>query len=387
MFEEISYFPSLTTKAGELLAYEQSYSPVKDGLMPIFTLTRYGETESFADAAAALVGALEGRRAIVDFDPRPRKVTSLAEAAEQRRRKNLRKIESGGKEGRPRSERELANDAERLRRTESFNANLLDLLDPAVGPQRWLDLTGRFPELIPVLQLSGTEILRLQIQHVRQTGRVAAVRVRVQNPEEVEMAVACAGDIGASAPALVLILDVGNVWGRVDNATVGCAGVLRRIAQAVGQPFGLVTTVVVSTAFPRQPLRNVASVLPIADISLHERLAEEFAIRYGDYGSLPNRTDDTPARGFLPHVDLVTSSSWHVYLYEENRNARKYVDASQDAVRNGQWHNRAECWGSSIIEQVSRGNQVIEGRSFTHPSPWLSVRINQHLAQMVLRRR
>lgn len=386
MFENASYFPALTTRAGELGAYEQSYDPVKDSIVPIFTLTRYAETESLADSAEALMEALGGRRSIVDFDGRPRPVTSLAEAAERRRRENLKRVAAGGNESRPRSERELANDAQRLRRTEAFNRELSDLLDRAQGPARWLQLLRGFPELVPVLRLIDEQSLRTQLQSMIDEGRECAIRLRVNEAADSSAVLGCADLVALHADRLVLIVDAGNIWGRVDASTADILGVLRQLRAGVGEGFGRITTIVLSTAFPRQPLRNVSSVLPIKDLDLFRSVAEEFEIQFGDYGSLPNRVDDSIARGFLPHVDLVTADSWHVALYENNRDFSKYVNACVDIMAKAAWSQRADCWGTSIIDQVSGGGLIVDGRKFTHPAAWLTVRVNQHLAQMALHR-
>ncbi len=387
MFDAISYFPVLTTRAGELNAYEQCYPDVKNAMVPVFTLTRYAETESFANSAAALTGALEGRPAIVDFDPRARPVTSLAEAAERRRRNNLRRVQAGQSESRPRSERQLANDAQRLRRTEAFNRSLADLMNPSEGPSRWLDLVETFPELVPVLRMTDAAALRRQLERTCAAGRPAAIRIRISEPSETAIVLSCAGLIRSCAPFVVLIVDAGNIWGRGDAAAAGILDVLRRIRHDVGDEFDQVTIIALSTAFPRQPLRSMPPVLPISDLALHREISEWFDVRLGDYGSLPNRTEDTIARGWFPHVDLATPDHWHVSLYENNRDATKYVDASRDIVGNQElWSQKVECWGTEVIEQVARGDQIIGGRSFTHPSPWLSVRINQHMSQMVRHR-
>lgn len=386
MFENASYFPALTTRAGELGAYQQCYDPVKDAMIPIFTLTRYAETESLIDSAGALVEALGGRRSIVDFDGRPRPVTSLAEAAERRRRKNLKRVEAGQDESRPRSERELANDAERLRRTEAFNRELSDFLDPSQGPSRWLQLLGGFPELVPVLRLIDEESLRIQLQSMIDEGRECAIRIRANEAVDRSAVMGCADLVASHADRIVMIVDAGNIWGRVDASTADVLDVLRQLRAAIGAGFDRLTMIVLSTAFPRQPLRSVSSILPINDLDLFRSVSEEFEIQYGDYGSLPNRVDDSMARGFLPHVDLVTPDSWHVALYENNRDFSKYVNACVDIMAKAAWSRRADCWGTSIIEQVSRGDLTVAGRKFTHPAAWLTVRINQHLSQMALHR-
>ncbi|MFK0209202.1 hypothetical protein [Agrobacterium sp. NPDC090283] len=386
MFESATYFPALTTRAGELGAYDQCYDPVKDSIVPIFTLTRYAETESLVDSAEALMEALGGRRSIVDFDGRPRPVTSLAEAAERRRRENLKRVATGRNETRPRSERELANDAQRIRRTEAFNRELSDLLDPAQGPSRWLQLLRGVPELVPVLRLIDVQSTRVQLQSMIDEGRECAIRLRVNEAADRSAVLGCADLVTTHADRLVLIVDAGNIWGRADASTADVLNVLRQLRAGIGEGFDRLTKIVLSTAFPRQPLRNVSSVLPIKDLDLFRSVAEEFEIRFGDYGSLPNRVEDSMARGFLPHVDLVTPDSWHVALYENNRDFSKYVNACVDIMAKATWAQRADCWGTSIIEQVSRGNLTVAGKKFTHPAAWLTVRVNQHLSQMALHR-
>lgn len=386
MFENTSYFPALTTRAGELGAYQECYDLVKDSIVPIFTLTRYAETESLVDSAEALMEALGGRRAIVDFDGRPRPVTSLAEAAERRRRENLKRAAAGRDESRPRSERELANDARRLRRTEAFNRELSDLLDPGQGPSRWLQLLGGFPELVPVLRLIDQQSLRVQLQSMIDEGRECAIRIRINEAVDSSVVLACADLVASHADRLVMIVDAGNIWGRADTSTAEVLDIFRQLRAGIGERFDRLTKIVLSTAFPRQPLRSLSSVLPIMDLGFFRRVAEEFEIRFGDYGSLPNRVDNSIARGFLPHVDLVTPDSWHVALYENNRDFSKYVNASVDIMADSAWKRRAECWGTSIIERASLGDLIIDGWKFTHPAAWLAVRINQHLSQMALHR-
>ena len=379
------YFPSISTRVGEISAYDRCDEATKDLITPIVTLARYKVTESFAEAATALVAGLEGRPAVVDFDPIPRLVTSAAEALERRERSNLIRLKSGRKAARPRSAKELANDAERTRKTEAFNLNLRSLLDPLAGPYAWLELTRAFPELTPALRLANREVLRGQLEFMGRAGRRAAVRVRVDELKEVEAFQANLAVIAANAGAVDLILDADNIWGRTRTSTEKVASLLERVEKAAAARMSELRVIVLSTSFPKVALKGVESVLQIEDLALHETLRRRFDIQYGDYASLPNRTEDVIARGWFPHVDLVTDDEWHIELVEENRNAAGYVTAAEAIVAKPQWRERADCWGSRIIAEVSGGAQIVDDKKYTHPSPWLTVRMNQHLTKMALR--
>jgi|GEM_PF-5473911 len=140
MFDGVQYFPALSTRAHEQLAYAKCPSTVKDRMVPIVTLTRYNKEETLEETASILLNDLDGRFAIVDFDPLPREMTSAEESAERRRRRDEVRAASSQKQPRPRSTRELASDAERRRKTNAFNGDINKLTDPRHGPIRWVEM-------------------------------------------------------------------------------------------------------------------------------------------------------------------------------------------------------------------------------------------------------
>jgi hypothetical protein len=111
------YFPCLSTKAFEFLAYEKSDDGVKDRCFPIVMLTRHRKAESFQDAAGFLLSALGDHPAIVDFDPTPIDVTSAAEAERDRQRRSAARVATGGDPIKDRSDKQrTANQRDRARR-------------------------------------------------------------------------------------------------------------------------------------------------------------------------------------------------------------------------------------------------------------------------------
>lgn len=64
MFDEIQYFPALSTRTHEQLAYAKCSPSVKDRMVPIVTLTRYDKEETLEETASILLNDLGGRSAI-----------------------------------------------------------------------------------------------------------------------------------------------------------------------------------------------------------------------------------------------------------------------------------------------------------------------------------
>ncbi|QRM45774.1 hypothetical protein [Rhizobium sp. BG4] len=357
------YFPSISTRVGEFLAYDLCDAAIKDAMMPIVTLTRYEETESFADAAHALVGGLDGRPAIVDFDAKPRIVTSAAEAVERRRRAAIRRAAAGQNPARPRSERELANDAERTRKTVAFNDNLQRLLDPKTGPTAWLEMTRALPELTPVVRLLDRESLWGQLDFMSDAGRRSAIRVRVDERLEVDLVVSVAEIIRSNVGSIDLIVDADNIWGRSDLALAKASSLLERLETEIGDRFAELRIILLSTSFPKVALKTVPNVLRIEELILLENLGRRFDVHFGDYGSLPNRTEDVIARGWFPHVDLVTRDRWHIELIEVNRSAAGYIAAAGAIRAKPEWRERADCWGAGSSIRSRRGSRLSKARS------------------------
>lgn len=386
MFEGSPYFPAFSTRAHEQLAYSKCPDDVKDGMVPIVTLTRYGKAETLLETADVLLSDLRGRTAIVDFDPEPRATTSEEQASERRRRKAEARAAKGEQPTRPRTIKQLAREGEDRGRTEAFNRHVGELTDPRGGAARWIDMISDVEALVPIVQMSGP--IPPQLDILRRKGRRGALRISPGRLEHTDAFFENIGAVRSSADALVLIVDFQDIRARFTAAVSAATEFYSRLYEGLGDDADSLETVLLSNSFPRPPLRDVSRELEIEDLRFHREISRTFDTKYGDYMSIPpRRSSAVAANGWLPHVDLVAKTRWHVCLYESNRDETKYIEASQALVEGPHWRTREECWGTSIIEQVAAtGRLRIDGRSFTTPAPWLTVRANQHITQMALSR-
>ncbi len=346
MFDGIQYFPALSTRAHEQLAYAKCPSSIKDRMVPIVTLTRYDREETLEETASILLNDLDGRPAIVDFDPVPREMTSAEEAAERRRRKQEVRAATGQKQSRPRSERELANDAERRRKTEAFNGDINKLTDPRHGPIRWIETISEFPELLPILGHASPDLLREQLDVIGRKGTRGALRIDPHQAYSSTIISRSLGSIRDHIDSLMIIIDLKSIRGENTAAIAAAKSFLASLYEGLDNDADRMEVILLSNSFPpaKSSLRDLSRTLPMDEIRVHREVTRTFPALYGDYMSIPPRKGSSKGgNGWFPHVDLVTPSAWHIGLYENNSDKWKYIDASVDTVGGQNWASRADC--------------------------------------------
>ncbi len=388
MFDRDLYFPAMSTRVHEQLAYSKCSPAVKDRMVPIVTLTRYGKSETLLETAEVLLADLDGRNAIVEFDPEPRPTTSADEATERRKRKEEARIAKGGNPGRPRTENQLAMDAENRRRTNVFNRHVEELSDPNGGGVRWVEMMSDIPDLVPILQIVDAQI-EPQLAVLRRKNTRGALRIKPRDLTQTRVFFDNVARIRDHGDAVVIIVDVEDIRGRVTASLEATKVFYSQMYEGFGEDADLVQTILLSNSFPGPPLRDVSRTLTIEDLSFHRNVASTFPTRYGDYMSIPpRRGSGISANGWFPHVDLVSSEDWHICLFENNSDETKYIDAAKALHGGSLWKQRADCWGAKVIEKVAvDGTLVVDGKRFTTPTSWLSVRANQHLNQLAANRK
>ncbi len=390
MFDGIQYFPAMSTRAHEQLAYAKCPSSVKNRMVPIVTLTRYDREETLEETASILLNDLDGRPAIVDFDPLPREMTSAEEAAERRRRKQEVRAATGQKEARARSPKELANDAERRRKTAAFNGDIHNLTDPRQGPIRWVEMISEFPELLPILGHGSRDVIQGQLDVIGRKGTRGALRLDPRQPYASTAISGSLGSIRDHIESLLIIVDLKSIRGEATASIAAAKSFLAQLYEGLGNDADHMEVVLLSNSFPpaKSSLRDLSRTLHMDELRVHREITGTFPARYGDYMSVPpRRGSGRGGNGWFPHVDLVTPSTWHIGLYENNSDKWKYIDASIDTVGGENWESRADCWGTSVIKRVAEERTLqIDGKNFTSPTGWISVRANQHLTQMALNR-
>ncbi|MEI5679526.1 MULTISPECIES: beta family protein [unclassified Mesorhizobium] len=377
---ERKYFPCFSTRAFEFMAYSRCSNSVKDSILPVITLTRQKLAESFSDTFDLVSDAAEGRPIILDFDTTPRVVTSAEEAAAIRRQKAAKREALDGKKPRERTEKELARYAELRRRTEQFNAHLRGFLEPRHGAAAWIAMAGAHSGVVPVVRLTSMEAVNGQIAVANQNIYPVAFRIDPENPEEVAMAgagIAALHNPGSS----YLLLDSGFVRNRASSSAAATEAALQQLKNSAGEAFGVSRKVVISGSFPASSLRELPRLLQMEERLHHDSISGSWSVEYGDHASLPKKSNRKGGNGWFPHVDLTLDRHWRVELEERNSDPTGYVRCAKKTVNSDDWKRRTQCWGTSVIEEVSAGTTTIDKTKFVVPGPWIAVRANQHISR------
>jgi hypothetical protein len=381
------YFPCMSTKAFEFLAYEKSGDDVKDRCLPVVTLTRAGKGESFAEAAEILLAALGQRPAIVDFDPTPLEVTSAAEAEKNRQRRSAKRVGSGGKPIKDRSEKQLAAEQRDRERKDAFNDHLAMLGDSQKGPLSWIRIVAKYPSLMPSIRLDTPDNVARQVALATELGCGSAFRVNLKEPDTVSVFLRALPMMGGwPGDSAILLVDAGYVRNKVPATSEAVGDFLGRLKRATGAAFDAITIVLISNSFPKDSLKDYPEVVTMGEVALHRAVCRDWKVGYGDYMSVAKRPKGSGSNGWYPHVDLAQPESWLIKVDLEKNDPQGFVrSASALMAETVAWQARERCWGTSVIEAVRGGTLKVDGTSFTVPGPWLSVRANQHLALMARR--
>lgn len=150
--------------------------------------------------------------------------------------------------------------------------------------------------------------------------------------------------------------------------------------------------IIVSTSFPN----NVAEIgkvdqdtFGLIEIDLHSNLSKRIAplkILYGDYGSInPIRNDEVVmSRGWVPRIDVALT--FEIYYFRQKRGkdghySDTYYTLAINIVRDSRFpKNFTSNWGIRQIINCSEGYSP-----GSTPSFWISVRMNTHIEQQMLR--
>ena len=344
MLKKPSYVPIIKTMDAELRALEKLDDFSKDGLVPLFELTKSRKTSK------SPIGTIERRFSRLQevFEGRPF-ILDLTSYEDQ------------------------------------MNAEIVNLLDDEDGFNNWCTfIEGKTDgNLIPVVHVyDDSEEAEVASQVERLEDACGTVAFRM-NPKDVRQLAFVEMILNSlkNKDNLVVILDsgfVGQGEGLMNALIVAAA--LRRIEAIYDIPF----CVVASSSFPSSVMAKgyhedkTSGEFALEELLLYQALGDSFdmeKIVYGDHASIhPVRN---PVRGgtWIPRVDMPLDDT--VIFRRFPREDGGYVRAAA-AITMAEEYDPIDCWGDEQISVAAGG--APNGRS---PSFWISVRMNIHLTRRV----
>ena len=278
----------------------------------------------------------------------------------------------------------------------SINEQIEKLLDNRNGYSNWIDflvlLKNDFSKLVPTIQITDKEVKTEEEVYNRVKAQVELLdkhfaEVVYRFPLEHEYYKIDLGHITKkiSIDKLICMIDAGFI-------TQNKSGIYITKAKSIIaniKKYGVKRIIVSATSFPSYPTQFGND--KEGEINLEECLfyngAKEDKTNvnfiYGDYATIyPKRSDQAGGNGWVPRIDMPTEDALFYYRSRKSKQELTFVNAYARVAKlvvGDQRYNKInkkikDCWGIGQIELAAEG--APEGLS---PSFWISVRMNIHM--------
>jgi len=334
-FGAYRYFPALRTRQAELKGLEKLDAQRKAKILPTLTLGRWPRALDFAKAAEKAAEAAAGPF-ILD-------------------------LTSDGAH--------LANEQAKLRAPEgAFGA--------------WRAFAAEVPLAIPVVQMAegpGVRDFIKQAQAIEKAAGRVVFRIRDFSK-----------DTSATISAPSALDDVRNALVMIDcqfirPALVAYVTACVSTINALRAEFPELVIAVLGTSFPQSTLSFADSTgtrgsIDIQERALHARIGGNAVAAYGDHGSVHSVVyDDAPIMRWAARVDYPRDLDWYFERRPSDQSAEGYVSAARAVAATDPDIGKRGIWGEEVILRAAAGD-VLGQRA---PAPWISVRVNIHLARQI----
>jgi hypothetical protein len=277
----------------------------------------------------------------------------------------------------------------------SRNEQIDDLQNSTKGYRNWIKflllIKGKFPEIIPVIQISDIGVkskedfydrIKKQVELLDENFNSVVYRFPLEYAD-------FSSDLGAiceeiSGDKIICVIDAGFI-------TQEKSGIYSpKAVEVIGEleDFSLGKVVLVATSFHKNPTEfggEEYGEFRLEECLFYEEVnnAVESELIYGDYATInPIRVLQAGGRGWVPRIDMPTEE---LVFYHRSRKrgleasyATAYARVAEMICRDERYRavrrRIGDCWGIEQIESSAEGYP--QGLS---PSFWISVRMNIHI--------
>ena len=334
-FGAYRYFPALRTRQAELKGLEKLDEERKRKILPILTLGRWPKALDFSKAAAKAADAAGGPF-ILD-------------------------LTSDGAH--------LANEQLRLR-------------DPDSAYSAWRAFAAETPSAIPVVQAAdvfGVRDFIKQAQAIEKAASRVVFRIR-DFSKDTSTVIGALSALDDVRNALVLI-DCQYIRPALVAYVTACVSTIN----ALRAEFPELVIAVLGTSFPQStvPFADASGTRGSIDIlerSLHARIGGNAVAAYGDHSSVHSVVyDDVPIMRWAARIDYPRELDWYFERRPSDQSAAGYESAAKAVIAVDPDIGTRGIWGEEVILRAAAGD--LQGQKA--PSPWISVRVNIHLARQI----
>lgn len=248
-----------------------------------------------------------------------------------------------------------------------------DLIDPEIGPLKWMDVVAAHHNYIPCIQIFNVshELIKKQIEIASNLNRGFVLRVELERKYDLdkicEIASECVGR------DFLIIID----YGYNDQAEIAEFFVTTLIEKllVISKEFKFVVS---GSSFPNEfsDYDDFSQSKVINSRVVYQNLSKKYgnySFFYGDWSSTKPRRYDGGGSKPLPRIDFPTSNTWIIARSRDD--GWDFQQAAEKVTRLPEWINRPMVWGTGMIEKAAKG---LPGGISTGPQA-IAARVNIHL--------
>lgn len=331
-FDEYKYYPSLRTRAAEILGLEKLSYQVKEKILPIITLGKWPRNEEIQTSFDKAINAMEGLPFILDV----------------------------------------------TKEEKHHCLSSKSLLSPEDNFSNWRSFCLQKENVIPIIQMPDNAKLREIVQQARmiekEKGRVA-FRIKNINTDVTKV---ISSLISLDNPERsIVFIDLGYVRGTVPIVASAAITAINQLRNEIPE---LIISVL-TTSFPNSVTnfcRENANYgyIDMLERELYQSIGGKNVVIYGDHSSIHSVVYDDMGGRYVPRIDIALDDAW----YFERRpgvDSQGYIDAAKSILLKYPEYNENTSWGALMIRNAAKGD--ISGMG--SPAKWIAVRVNQHITR------
>lgn len=334
----LTYFPTLRTRAAELLGLKELDDQRKNSIVPLLTLGAWRGQSDLGKAAEKCVEAMDGRPFFMDLSADSRKAE--------------------------------AHWAELNKSDNSY--------------ENWRNFSAAHQGAIPVVLMpSGAKTRDIVQQASAIEDSHGCVAFRIQDfSTHTPLVISAVSALKNPSKAIVFV-DCQYIRDAMVAYVAAAISTINRLREEF--PALLIT--VLSTSFPSStlPFADAAKqtgAIGIQERDFHVRIGGSPVAVYGDHGSIHAVVyDEVPIMRWSPRIDYPEYNVWNFERRSSTGigNDAAYVECAKALVRNfGEAMQASNTWGERMILDAAAGNPFARA-----PAKWISVRVNIHLSRQI----
>jgi hypothetical protein len=365
-FADYPYYPTMRCDPSEHIGYRWLHNDDKMMVLPIFELCHYGKRPSIEKSIDQITTSVGERLFILDLchDPAPPPYVSSNPKDEQADAKRY---------------------AEEKEAQSAYSDFLGEMLNPSDGYIAWRNFVSVFPNAIPVIQHTDTDVTGLQslrqASMLSKNGRKIAIRLKLTDEKAASNKVIQILSILDSPEQLLIIVDCGQGRLSLKRRIEFARTVIGEIVDGVDTKMRAgIRAVCVSGSYP-DPDHQGVKVFNNEDWNIWKEASEIFPFQFGDYSAMNRKIKKSTymPNKFVPVVSYPTNEAWTIYRHDVLSDYSGWSAGSKVIVKHETFEPAPDTEGVRLINLAAK-DSADDAQSSRF---WIAAKVNMHIHRQI----